>query len=180
VLKPGGHIAISDIVSDEVVPEQLKQDPELWSGCISGAFQEHEFLRAFEASGFRFVAYDKWDAVPWRVVGGIEFRSVTLIAVKGSGDPCMDVGQAVMYRGPFKSITDDEGHVFMRGERMAVCERTYKLLMEGPYRDQFIGITPAEPQPPVPWCAPAGTTRSARETKGAAHRGSSCDSSECC
>ena len=45
VLKPGGRIAISDIVSDEVVPERLRQDPELWSGCISGAFQEQELLR---------------------------------------------------------------------------------------------------------------------------------------
>lgn len=180
VLKPGGRAAISDIVSDESVPEPLKKDPELWSGCISGAFQEQEFLRAFEDAGFRFVAYDKWDAVPWRVVGGIEFRSVTLIAVKGSNEPCLDVGQAVIYRGPFKSITDDEGHIFRRGERMAVCERTYKLLMEGPYRNQFIAITPTQPRSPVPWCAPAGTTRPARETKGAEHRGSDCDTGACC
>ena len=40
VLKRGGRIAISDIVSDEPVPEALKQDPKLWSGCVSGAFQE--------------------------------------------------------------------------------------------------------------------------------------------
>ncbi|MFB3116886.1 MAG: methyltransferase domain-containing protein, partial [Gammaproteobacteria bacterium] len=38
VLKPGGRIAISDIVSDEPIPEHLKADDELWSGCISGAF----------------------------------------------------------------------------------------------------------------------------------------------
>ena len=40
VLKRGGRIAVSDIVSDEVVPAELRQDPILWSGCISGAFQE--------------------------------------------------------------------------------------------------------------------------------------------
>jgi len=44
VLKPGGRVAISDIVSDEPIPDHLKADPELWSGCISGAFQEAEFL----------------------------------------------------------------------------------------------------------------------------------------
>lgn len=180
VLKPGGRIAISDIVSDEYVPETMKKDPELWSGCISGAFQEHAFLRAFEEAGFRFISYDKWDVSPWRVEAGIEFRSVTLIAVKGSDEPCMDIGQAVMYRGPFKSVTDDEGHVFLRGERMAVCERTYRLLMEGPYRELFIGITPAQPRAPVPWCAPAGTTRPASETKGAAHQGVECNTGNCC
>ena len=48
VLKRGGRIAISDIVSDETVPEHLAKDPDLWSACVSGAFQEEEFLRAFE------------------------------------------------------------------------------------------------------------------------------------
>ena len=40
VLKPGGRVAISDIISDEVVPLSLQEDPTLWSGCISGAFEE--------------------------------------------------------------------------------------------------------------------------------------------
>ncbi len=38
VLKRGGRAAISDIVSDEDIPEHLRNDPELWSGCISGSF----------------------------------------------------------------------------------------------------------------------------------------------
>src|SRR5438034_9301191 len=37
VLKKGGRAVISDIVSDEEVPEEMQNDPELWSGCISGA-----------------------------------------------------------------------------------------------------------------------------------------------
>src|SRR5262249_39488825 len=37
VLKKGGRAVISDIVSDEDVPEEMQNDPELWSGCISGA-----------------------------------------------------------------------------------------------------------------------------------------------
>ena len=44
VLKPGGRVAISDIIADEYVPEHLKNDSKLWSGCISGAFQEEEFF----------------------------------------------------------------------------------------------------------------------------------------
>ncbi len=47
VLKPGGRVAISDIVCDERVPEHLQNDPTLWSGCISGAFHEKGFLDAF-------------------------------------------------------------------------------------------------------------------------------------
>jgi len=170
VLRPGGRVAISDIVADEEVPEALKRDPELWSGCISGAFQEEAFLAAFRDAGFLAVAYDAWQAEPWRVVEGIEFRSVTLTAVKGSGEPCLDLGHAVIYRGPYREVHDDEGHVYPRGARMAVCERTYRLLTEGPYRNDFIGIAPAAPREPVPWCAPAGTRRPAAETKGGRHQ----------
>ena len=153
VLKPGGRVAISDIVSDEPVPDHLKRDGEFWSGCISGAFQEEAFLHAFKDAGFLAVAYDKWEAAPWRVVEGIELRSVTLTAVKGEGTPCLDYGQAVIYRGPYASVTDDEDHVFPRGARMAVCERTYRFLVEsGAYGGDFIGLAPVELNEPVPYC----------------------------
>src|SRR5437773_10867838 len=52
VLRKGGRAVISDIVSDEEVPEEMQNDPELWSGCISGAFTEDGLLAAFEESGF--------------------------------------------------------------------------------------------------------------------------------
>jgi len=179
VLKPGGRVAISDIVSDEEVGEHLKKDPQLWSGCISGAFQEHEFLEAFGEVGFLAMAYDKWDSTPWQVVEGIEFRSVTLTAVKGEGMPCYDRGHAVIYRGPYASTTDDEGHVYYRGERMAVCERTFKLLTSSIYKDDFIGISPPGLTTPVEWCAPAGTRRAVSETKSGIHQMDS-ESSRCC
>ncbi|MGQ0657477.1 MAG: methyltransferase domain-containing protein [Chromatiales bacterium] len=166
VLRPGGRVAISDIVSDEPVPQELKRDAQLWSGCIAGAFQEEAFLQAFADAGFLAVCYDQWAAEPWRVINGIEFRSVTLTAVKGAGTPCLDVGHAVIYRGPYACVTDDEDHVYPRGARIAVCERTFRLLTEGPYRDHFIGITPSVAREPAPWCAPSGTRRPVAETKG--------------
>ncbi len=180
VLKPSGRVAISDIISDEIVPAHLKANADLWSGCISGAFQEQEFIKAFIDAGFVAVCYDKWDAQPWQVVNGIEFRSATLTATKGAGTTCMDVGHAVIYRGPFARVNDDEGHIYLRGERMAVCERTFRLLTEGPYKNDFIGITPATPRPPMAWCAPAGTLRSAQETKGGDYSGTGCDAPGCC
>ncbi len=182
VLKPGGRVAISDIVSDEPVPAALKQNPALWSGCLSGAFEERAFLRAFADAGFLAVGYDKWSAEPWRVVEGIEFRSVTLTAVKGEATPCLDCGHAVMYRGPFASVSDDEGHVFPRGERMAVCERTFRFLTEGPLKNDFIGIAPAvRREPAAAWCQPSGARRPAGETKGGSYT-TACSSSGggCC
>lgn len=184
VLKPGGRVAISDIVSDEAVPERLKADPLLWTGCLSGAYQEEAFLQAFLDAGFLAVGYAEWGREPWQVVEGIEFRSVVLTAVKGAGTPCMDLGQAVIYRGPYASVSDDEGHVYPRGARIAVCERSFKLLTDGPYRDDFIGISPTIERDPVPWCAPAGTRRAVAETKGAvvsaAGAPAACGTGGCC
>ncbi|NKB34492.1 MAG: methyltransferase domain-containing protein [Pseudomonadales bacterium] len=179
VLKPGGHVAISDIVSDESVPEHLKSNEELWTGCISGAFQEKQFSQAFLDAGFVLVNYDKWDASPWQVVEGIEFRSVTLMAIKPTPKVCLDVGQAVIYKGPYSEVRDDEDHIYPRGERIAVCERSYKFLTEGPMKDDFIGISPAVAIEGKEFCAPAGTVRFARESKGSTHNSTSGGNS-CC
>ncbi len=90
VLKRGGRVAISDIVADEDVPEHLQNDPELWSGCISGAFREDLFLETFERAGFYGIEIVKRDERPWRVVEGIEFRSVTITAFKGKQGACWE------------------------------------------------------------------------------------------
>lgn len=84
VLRDGGRAVISDIVSDQPVPAHLQNDPELWSGCISGAFTESGFLEAFRQAGFSGVHVLKRDDHPWRVVEGIKFRSVTVEALKGT------------------------------------------------------------------------------------------------
>jgi arsenite methyltransferase len=83
VLRTGGRAVISDIVSDEPVPEEMQDDPELWSGCISGAFTEQAFLHAFAGAGFRTVQVLKRDASAWKTVRGIAFRSLTVEALKG-------------------------------------------------------------------------------------------------
>src|SRR5438309_6208811 len=137
VLKKGGRAVISDIVSDEVVPEELQNDPELWSGCISGALTEERFLGAFENAGFYGIQILKRDAKPWRTVQGIEFRSVTIEAFKGKQGECFERNQAVIYRGPFKEVLDDDNHRMERGKRSAVCDKTYNLYKKAPYREFF-------------------------------------------
>lgn len=100
VLKIGGRAVISDIVSDEDVPMELQDDPHLWSGCISGAFQESEFLEAFEAAGFHGIEILNFDKEPWQTVKGYEFRSMTVAAYKGKQGVCLERNQAVIYKGP--------------------------------------------------------------------------------
>jgi len=142
VLKKGGRAVISDIVSDEEVPEEMQQDPELWSGCISGAFIEEGLLAAFERAGFYGIQILKRDLDPWRTVQGIEFRSVTIEAFKGKQGECFERNEAVIYRGPFKEVLDDDNHRMERGKRYAVCDKTYNLYKKSPYRDFFEFVDP--------------------------------------
>ena len=188
VLRKGGRAVISDIVSDEEVPEHLQNDPELWSGCISGALTEEGFLEAFSDAGFYGIRILKRDATPWRTVEGIEFRSVTLEAYKGKQGPCFERNQAVIYKGPFKEVLDDDDHRIERGRRYAVCDKTYNLFKNAPYRDCFEFIEPLTPIPledAAPFDCSRATLRHPKESKGQSYNATTeaaacCDGGSCC
>jgi SAM-dependent methyltransferase len=169
VLKKGGRCVISDIVSDEEVPGDMQDDPDLWSGCISGAFTEIGFLKAFEDAGFHGIRILERADKAWQTIRGIEFRSVTVEAYKGKQGPCMDRNQAVIYLGPWKRVIDDDGHTLTRGERMAVCDKTFKLYGREPYKGQFAYVEPLQEVPlddATPFDCRRNATRDPRETKG--------------
>ena len=169
VLKRGGRCTISDIVSDEPVPQDMQDDPDLWSGCISGAFTETGFLKAFEDSGFHGIRILERSDKPWQTVRGIEFRSVTVEAYRGKQGPCLDRNQAVIYLGPWKRVVDDDGHTLTRGERMAVCDKTFNLYRREPYAGQFACVEPLVDVPlddAKPFDCRRNVVRRPRETKG--------------
>ncbi len=183
VLRRGGRAVISDIVSDEPVPENLQKDSKLWSGCISGAFVEHEMLEAFERSGFYGMEILSRQDEPWATIDGIEFRSVTVRALKGKDGPCMEQNQAVIYRGPWKSVTDDDGHVLRRGVRTAVCGKTYQIYNRTPYADQILSVPPRESvltDEAQPFDCRRSAVRDPRETKGLSFNKTQLPDNDCC
>ncbi len=189
VLKRGGRAVISDIVCDEIVPEHLRQDPTLWSGCLSGAFHEEEFLKAFEDAGFYGMEIMDRQPEPWAVVEGIEFRSLTVRAWKGKDGPCLERKQAVIYNGPWKAVIDDDGHKLIRGERMAVCDKTFTIYTKPPYADCITPIPPAEDVPlseAQPFDCLGSPKRPPRETKNRGANltilpeGDCCGPEDCC
>jgi arsenite methyltransferase len=183
VLKKGGRTVISDIVSDEEVPEEMQNDPELWSGCISGAFTEEGFFAAFEHAAFYGIQMLKRDAKPWRTVQGIEFRSVTVEAFKGKQGERFERNQAVIYRGPFKEVLDDDNHRMERGRRYAVCDKTYNLYKKAPYRDFFEFVDPIADVPPAearPFDCSRTSLRHPKETKGQDYNATTEPNNKCC
>jgi len=53
VLKPGGRMVISDIVSDGELPQEIREDPDAWAECIAGALDEEVYLEKIRTAGFR-------------------------------------------------------------------------------------------------------------------------------
>jgi arsenite methyltransferase len=183
VLRVGGRMAVSDIVSDEDVPAALKSDPDLWSGCISGAFREDVFLETLAQAKFYGIALDRFESKPFRTMDGIEFRSVTVVAYKGKEGPCLERHQAVIYRGPWKKVFDDDGHVLERGQRAAVCDKTFGIYSRAPYRDQMILLSPYNEVPvheAKPFECRGRATRHPRETKGLDYHVTESSGETCC
>lgn len=59
VLKPGGAITVSDIVSFGEIPESVRGDMEQWAGCVAGALEKQKYLQVIRAAGFQTVAVIK-------------------------------------------------------------------------------------------------------------------------
>lgn len=63
VLKPGGHFSISDVVLVGALPSQLKNDAEMYAGCVSGAIQKELYLELIKVNGFKNINVQKEKAI---------------------------------------------------------------------------------------------------------------------
>ncbi|HTU03555.1 MAG TPA: arsenite methyltransferase [Candidatus Sulfotelmatobacter sp.] len=81
VLRPGGRIAISDIVAAEL-PDAVRQSQDAWTGCLAGAISEEEYVAGLEAAGLQDV----------RVSARTVYDATQLASLFGSA--CCGVGQA--------------------------------------------------------------------------------------
>jgi arsenite methyltransferase len=87
VLRPGGRLAIADIVSGRALKERTRRNVELWAACIAGAIPRGNYLDAIEAQGlevqdvrrndYRFLSERALDAC-----NTYEVESISLVAVK--------------------------------------------------------------------------------------------------
>ncbi|HEY3937566.1 MAG TPA: methyltransferase domain-containing protein, partial [Bryobacteraceae bacterium] len=82
VLKPGGHFAVSDVVTRGAVPEEVRKSMLLWVGCIAGALQDEEYTAKLTAAGFAAIeieptrVYDIEDARAFLSGEGIDVDAI--------------------------------------------------------------------------------------------------------
>ncbi|HKU51370.1 MAG TPA: arsenite methyltransferase [Nitrospira sp.] len=69
VLKPGGRLAVSDIVVRGSMPQEVRHSVELWAGCVAGALEESDYLTKLEQAGFERVSIE-----PTRIYSAVDAR----------------------------------------------------------------------------------------------------------
>lgn len=153
VLRPGGRFTISDIVSDQVVPQYLVHDTAKWGDCLSGALQVQDYIGGMVDAGFRAVHQIKSGS--WQSIDGIHFLSVTLTGYKLPPIADDAVPFYATLRGPFSAITDELGQRYLRGIPQAVDSLHAQLLQGEPLQSLFVvGPTPITIEATDPrWCA---------------------------
>ncbi|MDQ3393425.1 MAG: arsenite methyltransferase [Bacteroidota bacterium] len=108
ILKPGGHFSISDVVLIGELPEGLKYDAEMYTGCVSGAIQKEEYINIIKEAGFKNVVIQKEkniilpddiltnyltsDQIKDFKASGTGVYSITVYAEKPAAEPCCDSG----------------------------------------------------------------------------------------
>src|SRR5215475_9043730 len=85
VLKPGGRLAVSDVVVRGEVPDYIRRDAEAWIGCIAGALEEEEYRGKLTRAGFSGVDLERWRV--YDIADG-RFASAFVRATKPAPQPC--------------------------------------------------------------------------------------------
>lgn len=161
-LKVGGHFSISDVVAHDDLPQEMKEDRELWGECISGALKEEEFISMCKEAGF--YGLHVTSRVPYREIEGVGFSSIIIHGYKTKGSlECKYKGHFAIYNGPLSVVTDDDGHEFPVGKAVEICTDTRALLSKPPYAGLFSFIDPDGELKEGESCAPSTETETKKE-----------------
>ena len=133
VLKPHGRLVLSDPVSQDVMPEELKNDEKLRALCLSGALPLNEYLEMLTDAGFGTIEvrakrpYRILDPKNYKTDKNIFIESVEVCAIKDpmpADGPCIFTGKTAIYYGSEEIFDDGNGHSFTPNQPLAICDKT--------------------------------------------------------
>lgn len=111
ILRPGGRMMISDVVTDRAFPVAIANNPALRGECIAGAMIQDRLLSLLEAVGFDNLRIVK--RFFYRRVQGHNFYSLTYTARR----PAPTMRRSAIYPGPFAGVITDAGQLLLRGQK---------------------------------------------------------------
>jgi len=114
ILKPGGRLVVSDIVTDGSIPVAIKNNEQFRGECLGGAMRQEDLLAMLQSAGFAGISLVK--RFPYRIEGKTRFYSLTFRAYKPQEARQVEV----IYRGPFAAVWTEGGAMLLKGQRTTV------------------------------------------------------------
>jgi SAM-dependent methyltransferase len=147
VLKPHGRLVMSDPTCEQLMNETLRNDNHLRALCLSGSIPIADYIKALTDVGFGTIEirgrrpYRILDTVNYPTDELIYIESIEVCAIKDpmpSDGACVFTGKAAIYYGLDDYFDDKNGHVLMKNQPLAVCDKTAAAIASLSRNDIFI------------------------------------------
>jgi SAM-dependent methyltransferase len=147
VLKPHGKLVMSDPTCEQDMNEALRNDDRLRALCLSGSLPIAEYIKALTDAGFGTIEirarkpYRILDSKHYPTEDLIYIESIEVAAIKDpmpSDGPCIFTGKAAIYYGDQAYFDDKLGHVLLKNQPLAICDKTADALTSLHRDDIFI------------------------------------------
>jgi len=133
VLKPHGRLIMSDPTCEQSISDELRNDDRLRALCLSGSIPIAEYVKMLTDAGFGTIEIRA--RKPYRILDPknyatdelIYIESIEVAAIKdpmpGDG-PCVFTGKAAIYYGDEDYFDDKNGHILLKNQPSAICDKT--------------------------------------------------------
>lgn len=133
VLKPHGRLVLSDPVTEDSMPDSLRNDERLRALCLSGSLPLKKYIKMLTEAGFGTIEirakrpYRVLDPKHYATDQLIYLESVEVCAIKDpmpEDGPCIFTGKTAIYYGDEEYFDDHKGHTLLPNQPLAVCDKT--------------------------------------------------------
>ena len=147
VLKPHGRLVMSDPTCEQPMSDTLRNDDRLRALCLSGSLPIKEYVKMLTDAGFGTIEIRA--RKPYRVLSPkhyetdelIYIESIEVAAIKDpmpADGPCVFTGKAAIYFGDDDFVDDNAGHILLKNQPLAICDKTAANLAALERNDIFI------------------------------------------
>lgn len=147
VLKPHGRLVMSDPICEQEMNAELRNDERLRALCLSGSLSIANYVKALTDAGFGTIEIRA--RKPYRILDPknyptdelIYIESIEVAAIKDpmpADGPCIFTGKAAIYFGDQNYFDDNAGHVLLKNQPLAICDKTAGALAKLVRDDIFI------------------------------------------
>ena len=150
VLKPHGRLVMSDPTCEQPMNDALRNDDRLRALCLSGSLAIAEYIKMLTDAGFGTIEIRA--RKPYRILDPknydteelIYIESIEVAAIKDpmpEDGPCIFTGKAAIYFGDEDYVDDKKGHILLKNQPLAVCDKTAGALAALNRDDIFISAS---------------------------------------